>query len=241
MRRLAILALACAIAGVPAAGAGARAKVRVMVVGASDVLAGPARVALKPRTARVGGRRCSIGARTPLSVLAGTRVSFSLRDYGACSRRARDAGSLYVARIGPDRERGRDGWVYKVGRRAGSAGAADPAGSFGTGGLLRAGQRVLWFWCVKDAADSCQRTLEVVPASRTVAPGAALAVTVRGYDEAGAGVPVAGATVRLGGSTAVTGLGGAATIAAPPDAGAHRLRAEAPGTVVSFPVKVTVG
>ena len=53
-------------------------------------------------------------------------MPFRLRDYGACSRRARDAGSLYVRQIGPDRERGRDGWVYKVGSRAGSTGAADP-------------------------------------------------------------------------------------------------------------------
>ena len=141
-----------------------------MVVGKSAVLAGPERVALKARTARVGGKRCSIGRATPLSVLAGTGVSFSLKDYGACSRRARDAGSLYVRKIGPDRERGRDGWVYKVGRRAGSAGAADPAGSFGTGRRLRAGQRVLWFWCVKDAADSCQRTLEVTPAAQRGSP-----------------------------------------------------------------------
>jgi len=173
-------------------------------------------------------------------VLAGTGVSFSLTDYGACSRRARDAGSLYVARIGPDRERGSDGWVYKVGRRAGSAGAADPAGSFGTGRLLRAGQRVLWFWCVKDAADSCQRTLEVVPASRSVAPGGSLSVAVRGYDDAGGGVPVAGATVRLGAAAAVTGPGGDATLTAPP-AGTYRLRAEKPGMVVSFPVRVAVG
>ena len=236
-----MLVLAGALLAAPAPAAAARAKIRAMVVGASKVLAGPERVALKPRTARVPGRLCSIGSRTPLSVLAGTGVSFSLRDYGACSLRARDAGSLYVSRIGPDRERGRDGWVYKVGRRAGSAGAADPAGSFGTGRLLRAGQRVLWFWCVKDASDSCQRTLEVVPATTTVAPGAALDVTVRGYDDGGAGVPVAGATVRLGGSTAVTAAGGAATIAAPATAGAHRLRAEAPGMVVAFPVRVMIG
>ena len=238
MRRIAALILAGALLAAPAA-AQARAKVEVMVVGKSAVLAGPERVALAARTARVGAKRCSLGRATPLSVLAGTGVSFSLKDYGACSRRARDAGSLYVRRIGPDRESGTDGWVYKVGRRAGSAGAADPAGSFGTGRLLRAGQRVLWFWCVKDAADACQRTLETSSA-RAVAAGAPLSVTVRGYDEAGRGVVVAGATVRLGPAAAVTGADGVATLAAPA-AGRYRLQAEKPGTVVSFPVRVAVG
>ncbi len=238
MRRIASLILAGAVLAAPAA-AEARARVRVMVVGERAVLSGPERVALASRTARVGGKRCSVGRATPLSALAGTGVPFSLKDYGACSRSARDAGSLYVRQIGPDREHGTDGWVYKVGRRAGSAGAADPAGSFGTGQLLRDGQRVLWFWCVKDAADACQRTLETASA-RTVAPGAPLAVTVRGYDEAGKGVAVAGATVRLGAATAVTDAGGSATVIAPA-AGSYRLRAEKPGMVVSFPVRVTVG
>jgi hypothetical protein len=236
VRRLALL-IAGAVLAAPAA-ADARGKVEVMVVGKDAVLAGPERVALAARTARVGGKRCSIGRATPLSVLKGTGVSFRLRDYGACSRRARDAGSLYVSKIGPDRERGRDGWVYKVGRRAGSAGAADPAGSFGTGRRLRPGQRVLWFWCVKDAADECQRTLETSSA-RAVAPGAPLAVTVRGYDEAGDGVRVAGAAVRLGGATAVTGADGVATLTAPA-AGTYRVRAEKPGLVVSFGERVVV-
>jgi hypothetical protein len=238
MRRAVVLLLASA-AVAAAATAEARPKVEVMVVGKSAVLAGPERVALKARSVRVGGRRCAVGRATPLSVLAGTGVPFSVRDYGACSRRPRDAGSLYVRRIGPDRERGRDGWVYKVGRRSGSAGAADPAGSFGTGRKLRAGQRVLWFWCVKDPQDQCQRTLEAASA-RTVAPGAPLAVTVRGYDEAGRGVRVAGATVTLGGATAVTGADGVATVIAPA-AGRYRLRAEKPGMVISFAERVVVG
>ena len=239
MRRLVLLALAGAVLGAPAA-ADARARVELMVVGKSAVLSGPKRVALVARTARVGGERCSIGRATPLSVLAGAGVSFSLKDYGACSRRARDAGSLYVRRIGPDREGGTDGWVYKVGHRAGSAGAADPAGSFGTGRLLQAGQRVLWFWCVKDAADSCQRTLAVRPAVRQTTAGAPLSVTVRGYDDTGAGVLVEGATVSLGDATALTGPDGVATLTAPA-AGTYRVQASKPGMVVSFPARVVVG
>jgi hypothetical protein len=240
MRRLvALLALAGVALAAPAV-ADARPKVRVMVVGKSAVLAGPERVALKARTAKVDGRRCAIGRATPLSVLAGTGVRFRLTDYGACSRRARDAGSLYVRQIGPDREGGRDGWVYKVGNRAGSSGAADPAGSFGTGRKLRAGQRVLWFWCVKDAADSCQRTLAATLERNRTAPGAPLRVTVRGYDDNGDGVRVAGATVRLGGATAITGADGVATLAAPAAAGSYRVRAEKPGAVVSFPARLVV-
>jgi len=239
MKRLILLALASAVLAAPAA-AEARAHVQLMVAGKSAVLAGPERVALVARTVRVAGKRCSIGRATPLSVLAGAGVPFSLKDYGACSHRARDAGSLYVRRIGPDRERGRDGWVYKVGRRAGSGGGADPAGSFGTGRLLRAGQRVLWFWCVKDAADSCQRTLELAPAVERIAPGATLSVTVRGYDDNGAGALVDGATVTLGAASAVTGPDGVATLTAPA-AGTYRVQASRPGMVVSFPERVVVG
>jgi hypothetical protein len=126
-----------------------------------------------------------------------------------------------------------------VGRHADNGGAADPAGSFGTG-RLRAGQRVLWFWCRKDAADSCQRTLEVRPAVRHVAAGAPLSVTVRGYDDAGMGAPAEAAIVRLGASQALTGADGVATLTAPAG-GSYRLEAEKPGTVVSFPVRVAVG
>jgi hypothetical protein len=236
VRRAALLLAVALAAGVPAAEA--RPKVEAMVVGSDAVLAGPKRVALKARTVRAGGKRCAVGRATPLSVLAGIGVPFSVRDYGACSRRPRDAGSLYVRKIGPDAERGRDGWVYKVGRRSGSAGAADPAGSFGTGRMLRGGQRVLWFWCVKDRADQCQRTLETSSA-RTVAHGEPLSVTVRGYDESGRGVRVAGATVALGGATAVTGPDGVATVTSHMS-GPNKMVARHPDMVVSFPEVVNV-
>ncbi len=238
MKRALALVLAGAALAAPAA-AEARGRVDVMVVGRTGVLVPAERVTLKPRTAAVAGRRCSIGSNTPLSALAGTGVSFRLHDYGACSRRARDAGSLYVRRIGSERARGADGWVYKVGRRTGSSGAADPGGPFGTGRRIRAGQQVLWFWCVKDAADACQRTLEASSAA-AVAPGAPLAVTVRGYDEQGRGVPVAGATVTLGGATATTGADGVATVTAPA-AGRATLGAVKPGLVPSFPRRIAVG
>ena len=239
MKRLAVIVLAGALLGAPAA-ADARGKVEVMVVGKRDVLVPAKKVTLKARAAGVDGRRCALGAATPLSALAGTGISFRLVDYGACSRSPRDAGSLYVRKIGPDRAKGRDGWVYKVGRRSGSSGAADPAGPFGTGRRLRAGQQVLWFWCVKDARDACQRTLEISSAG-SVTPGAPLAVTVRGYDEQGRGVAVAGATVRLGDATAVTGADGVATVTAPATAGRYAIEATKAALVPAFPRTVTVG
>jgi hypothetical protein len=239
VRRLAVIGLAgiAALAGAPAASA---AKVDVLVVGSSRVLRGPVAVTLKARTVEVGARRCAVGRATPLSALAGTGARLRVRDQGACGPRARDAGGLYVFAIGPDRERGRSGWVYKVGHRAGSTGAGDPTGPFGTGKGLRAGQRLLWFWCTLDQAQGCQRTLDARPDRSAAAPGEALRVTVRGYDDHGAGVAVAGATVRLGSATAVSGADGVATLTVPAGAGRLRLQATRAGMVRAFPTAVTV-
>jgi hypothetical protein len=63
-------------------------------------------------------------------------------------------------------------------------------------------------------------------------------VTVRGYDDLGKGVAVAGATVRLGSATALTGPDGVAILTIV-DGGA--LRAEKPGMVRAFPREVAVG
>ena len=237
MRRFGLL-LAAALALAPAGVAGARVKVDVMVVGKHAVLAAPERVAVPERTVRVAGRRCAVPARTPLSALVATELSYKLKDYGACSRRVRDAGSLYVRAVSGERAQGTDGWVYKVGRRAGSGGAADLAGPFGTGKRLRSGQDVLWFWCVKDTGDSCQRTLEARP-DGPASPGAPLRVVVRGYDDNGDGMPVEGATVRLGDQVAVSAADGSATVVAPAS-GAAALTAEKAGLVRSFPVRVPV-
>ena len=184
-----------------------------MVVGKQRVLREAAPVTLKSRSVRVGGRRCAVGRATPLSALAGTRLKLGFRDYGSCGRSPRDAGALYVRRIGGERARGSAGWVYKVGRRAGTTGAADPSGPFGRGKLKR-GARVLWFWCVQTRGEACQRTLEVVVAA-TAAVGRGASVTVRGYDDNGRGVVVAGATVRLGRAIAVTDASGVAQVTAP--------------------------
>jgi hypothetical protein len=161
-------------------------------------------------------------------------VPVRIRDYGSCGRRPRDASGLFVTRIAGERNRGQDGWVYKVGRRAGTGGAADTAGPFGTSRRLRARDRLLWFWCEMQRTGGCQRTLAASPDRRTAAPGETIAVTVRGYDDNGRGIPVAGATVTLGDAVAVTDADGRATVAvlAP---GRLRLTAEAGGMVRSFP------
>ena len=238
MRRALLIALAVALLVPAAANA---ASVQVMVVGKDRVLRGPKAVKLKVRSVKVAGKRCRVAAATPLSVLAATKLKLALRDYGSCGKRPRDAAGLYVTKVGREREKGRGGWVYKVGRRAGSAGAADPSGPFGTGKRIRGGQRITWFWCEQDQSGGCQRTLEVRPERASAAPGEALRVTVRGYDDQGHGVAVAGATVRLGSASAVTGADGAAVLTVPAAAGTLRLQAEHAGMVRAFPREVAVG
>lgn len=233
----------------PASRARARAAagaplVDVFVAGRSRILTEPSRVRASSFTARVAGKRCAVAAGTPLAALDAARRAggpgFTLRDFGSCSRRAVDAGGLYVTRVGPDVARARDGWVSRVGRRVGTAGAADPGGPFGTG-PLRAGSRVTWFWCRLDRSGGCQRALEVTPSARRVAPGAALRVLVRGFDNNGRGVRIAGARVTLGGQSAVSGADGFATVRAPATAGAQRLGATHAGLVPAFPLRVAVG
>ena len=143
------------------------------------------------------------------------------------------------ARSAGERARGAAGWVYKVGRRAGTTGAADPSGPFGHGRLKR-GARVLWFWCAQSGGEACQRTLEVSLGRRRLPPGGMLAVTVRGYDDNGRGVPVAGATVRLGSATAVTDASRRRPGRRSGGAARYRLTAEHDGMVRSWPRKVTV-
>ena len=119
------------------------------------------RVALKARTAPVGGRRCSIGARD-----AALRARRHRRRRSACATTAR----ARAARATPARSTSaRSARTASAAATAGSTrSAAAPAAPArptrrarsATGRRLRAGQQVLWFWCVKDAADACQRTLE---------------------------------------------------------------------------------
>jgi hypothetical protein len=174
-----------------------------------------------------------VGAKTPLSVLAATRLKLRISDYGRCGQRPRDAVGLYVQAVAGERERGRGGWVYKLNRRTPSLGAADVSGR-----RLRDGDRVTWFWCEQDSSGGCQRMLEAVPDRTAALPGEALRVTVRGYDDNGKGAPVEGATVRLGSATAVSGADGVAVLVV---AEGGSLEASKAGLVRAFPTEVTVG
>jgi hypothetical protein len=184
------------------------------------------RVAARKVLVRVGRRRCAAGDGTALAALARSRPGrLRLRDFASCSRRARDGAGLLVTAIGPDRNRGQADWVYKVGRRAATAGAADPAGPFGRG-RLRPGQRVTWFYCLR--AGACQRTLAV----RARAQPGGLVARVLGHDDEGSVVAIRGATVTAGGTSAVTGADGSARLTLGP--GSYRVVATKDGLVRSF-------
>ena len=133
----------------------------------------------KARSATVDGRRCALGRATPLSVLAGAgRAVHRARLRVVLAPRARRGLALRAAdrprRRARARRLGLQGRQPLRQRRRGR-----PGGSFGTGRTLRAGQRVLWFWCVKDRRDACQRTL----ATTAHAAAGSVHVIVRGYDE----------------------------------------------------------
>jgi hypothetical protein len=252
--RVAALALACAALGATpplalAAGSEAPARghvafslspgpsVTVMVVGAGNViLAQPSFISAAATAVKTPRGACGIDAATPLAALVDLhRVGgppFSIRDYGRCTTSPRNSGQLTVYSLDGETDHGRNGWRYKVGNRAGAAGAADPSGALG------AGAKVLWFWC-QSVAGGCQRTLEArAPASVTA--GRPLSVRVLGYDNVGHGEAMSGARVSIAGSSAVTGSSGRVTLRAPSQAGTYSVRATRPGSVPSFPTVVQV-
>ena len=233
MRRallLATVALLCA--GAAPAAQGAVPTIRQMVV-FRDGSAVTKEVSARKALLRVGSGRCAAGAGTALAALARSHVGrLRLRDFGSCSRRPRDGAGLFVSGIGPDRNRGQNGWAYKVGRRGATAGAADPSGAFGNG-RLRGGHRVTWFYC-RLGPRGCQRSLEL----RVRPEAGALVAVVRGYDDEGQGVPVEGASVRAGGAVALTRADGTARLTLA--AGSYRAVATKDGLVRSFAERVEV-
>ena len=231
-RAIAAAALALALGGADPSIAAPR--VEQMVVFRSG--AAPVRdVVAREATIRVGGRRCTVAAGTPLAALVHSAIGrLSLRDYGFCSRRPADGGGLFVSGMRGDRNRGLNGWVYKVGTRAGTAGAADPSGPFGNG-RLRAGARVTWFYCrLRAGGAGCQRTLATTSRVRPES----VRVTVLAHDDEGRARPAAGATVLAGEARAVADRRGVATLTLPP--GTHSLHAEQRGRVRSFPERLVV-
>jgi hypothetical protein len=229
---IAVLAALCVTAA-PAPAQAAAPKVRQLVV-FRDGSALAQTLSTRATRVRVEGRSCTAGPATALAALARSRPGrLRLRDFGACSSRPRDGGGLFVKAIRGDANRGQNGWVYKVGRRAATAGAADPSGPFGTGRRLRSGQRVTWFYCrLRD--DGCQRTLDL-----ELRPEAgAITALVRGYDDEGRGEAVENATVRAGALSATTNADGVARLSLP--AGEHRVWAEKDGLIRSFTERVVV-
>jgi hypothetical protein len=192
---------------------------------------------------RLGARSCSVAAGTPLAVLAAVRrgggPAYALRDYGHCGASPANSGQLFVYSLGGERNRGQSGWEYKVNGVAGSTGAADTSGPRGDGRRLGSGAQVLWFWCTAHAG-GCERSLEVAPARTTVATGGNVTVTVRGRDNEGRAVAVAGAIVTLGADFASTDSAGRATLIAPGPSGRYQLTATRRGLVPAFPGTIVV-
>jgi hypothetical protein len=226
---------------VAAAPAGAAAPVVDQMVVFENGSAKVGKVRASATRVKIGRKRCAVGAGTPLAALVRGRPG-KLRywDFGDCGRRSRDAGGIYVRGIGRDVVSGPedpDGWVYKVGNKAAPAGAADPSGPFGRG-KLRSRQRVTWFWCISlpaEQGEGCQRTLHL----KVTGKGAdSVTVLVRGYDNAGKGVPVEGVTVSGGSAPVTTAADGTATVDAP--SGTHSLVATKDGLVRSHPVRLVI-
>lgn len=232
MRRLLLIAGLGAALAAPSTAAAAPPAIEQMVV-FRDGDAVTRTVKAKRVRVRVGGRSCAAGDGTALAALVRSHIGrLRLHDYGACSLRPRDGAGLFVRAIRGDRNRGQDGWVYKVGRRGATAGAADPSGPFGRG-RIRSGRRVTWFYCrLRDGG--CQRTLEL----KATPERGAVAVTVRGYDDEGRGVRIEGATVSAAGVSGVTAPDGSVRLAVP--AGNHRVVAKKDGLVRSFAERVAV-
>jgi hypothetical protein len=185
----------------------------------------------------VHGDSCKVPSATALAALALSGVpKLRLHDYGSCSDRARDAGGLFVRALGGDRNKGNDGWVYKVGNRLATAGAADPTGPFGHG-RLKKGQHVTWFYChLNVATHSCQSTLGL---TADTGQDETIHVHVNAYDDRGQGKPAAGATVHAGATHQRTDDNGDADLIVPP--GRYLVYAEKHGAVRTFGESVDVG
>jgi hypothetical protein len=178
---------------------------------------------------RAGDHRCRVPRATPLAALVRSEVAkLKVRDFSGC-----DPAGLFVRAIGGDENRGDSGWVYKVGNRQGTTGAADPSGPFGSGRIKRR-VRVTWFYCVFRVG-GCQRTLGLRVRDEG---GGTVSARVTAYDDEGRGTLLEGATVRAGNRTAETDANGNAMLTLA--AGAHRLYAEKNGFVRSFAERLRV-
>jgi len=215
-----VIAALFAMTAVSGAAIASPPQVKVMITGKTGIVVPPVSVKAAGFTTAVLGKRCAIAEGTPLAALRATTSDFHLKDFGSCSMRTADSGSLYTDTIAKLSGAGMAGWSYKVDNASGTAGAADPSGPFGRG-PLKSGSRVLWFWC---QTYPCQRSLAlVVPVSAGL--GSQIRVKVRGYDDNGRYTNAAGVRVSLGMSKATTGTDGYATIRTPSTAGMYAINA----------------
>ncbi len=237
---LAAAGAALAPAGLPAAAAakGKRAAskaplVEVTLVTRAGTLLGPLQVRAREARLKVGSRRCTIAAGTPLAALAALQAkkaagvpALKATDYSGCGSKPSSSNGLYLRAVGKERAAGPDGWIYDVNGRRGTSGAADSAGPFGTGKRLKNGQRVNWRWCHADTDPDggCGPELRLsLPAKANSAQPLAVQVQERaGADgeevtvAARAGITVIAQT--LGGAEltrTVTAAGGTASLALP--------------------------
>ena len=245
----ALSASAVALAGLPAAAAAGGPKVSVLVTGRAGIVAGPKIVQANAYSTVLGSprKRCAVSVGTPLATLKAVGINYHLKDFASCSLKPSDSAGLFVDRIGTIPNTGISGWSFKVNNKAGTAGAADPAGPFGSG-LIANGARVLWFWCVYDINYNCQRNLEI-EAPATGAPGASVPVSVRAYDDSGNWIPAA--SVRVSGplGSSATNAGGTARVRLPSRSGSFSITAidglrpavQGGQRVPAFPQSIKVG
>ena len=232
------------------AASGPSVSVQLTGLGATRT-AGPKTVSAASFTRSVGtasaARTCRIASGTPLAALRALGVTFVVKDFGRCSLNVIDSASLFVDSVRGVAGTGMQGWSYKVNNRAGSAGAADPKGPFGSG-ALRSGSKVLWFWCRYDPQTyACQPNLVIVAPTR-VGRARTFTVEVREYDDAGKAKPAADALVRIPGvGEATTGPTGKVSFTALKTVGAMEVKAvegrmfvSGGGRPEAFPARVTV-
>jgi len=212
-------------------------KVEVMIVGKQGkLLSAPRTVKAKSATVKASGRRCLVGASTPLAALvpASKALSLSVKDFGSCSRdNAADAAQLFVNSIGGNRNRGADGWVYKLRNKIPSLGGGDPLAR------VRQNDRLVWLYCVHDKAGHCPPTLQVAAPARAPA-GGQVEVFASKVDDAGRKTPAPGARLRMGKQVAVTGAGGSAIMVVPTTPGKVAVEATANDAIASFPRTISV-
>lgn len=235
---LAILALA---APQPASAAGNA--VNVMVVGRHKTYVGHVMLLARGYMERVGKKRCKVSANTPLASLhAAARnfgFSYRVRDYGNCSaRNSASSSQLFIYKVGGERNRGSDGWFYKVNDRAGTLGAANAEGPFGRS-LLRTGARVLWFFCnYSKRYRTCQKSLRM-RASRSARRGRPFQVRVSACNNSGRCRPAAQASVHFGRWSTKMGRKGRLSFK-PRRRGTFKLRVTRKGALPSFSQYVRV-